>query len=141
MKQKEVLKKVLLYIKKYWFAVVLSLILATTTVVLTLYIPILTGDAVDLIIGKNQVDMTGIFSIMKKLAFVMVITAVAQWIMNTCNNYITYHVVKDIRQDAFHKLERLPLKYLDSHPIRAPSGPWRCRPPGPPGPRVCAPQS
>ncbi len=115
MKQKEVLKKVLLYIKKYWFAVVLSLILATTTVVLTLYIPILTGDAVDLIIGKNQVDMAGIFSIMKKLAFVMVITAVAQWIMNTCNNYITYHVVKDIRQDAFHKLERLPLKYLDSH--------------------------
>jgi len=115
MKQKETLKKVLQYIKKYWFAVVLSLILAATSVVLTLYIPILTGDAVDLIIGKNQVDMPGIFSIMKKIAVVMLITAVAQWVMNTCNNYITYHVVKDIRQDAFHKLERLPLKYLDSH--------------------------
>ena len=115
MKQKETLKRVLQYIKKYWFAVVLSLILAATTVVLTLYVPILTGDAVDLIIGKGQVDMAGIFSIMKKIAIVMIITAVAQWVMNTCNNYITYHVVKDIRQDAFHKLERLPLKYLDTH--------------------------
>ncbi len=115
MKQKETIKKILNYIRKYWFMVALSILLATVTVVLTLYIPILTGDAVDLIVAKGLVDMSGILTIMKKIAVVMVITAVAQWIMNTCNNYITYHVIKDIRQDAFHKLENLPLKYLDSH--------------------------
>ncbi len=114
MKNKETLKKVLKYIGKYWFAVALSLVLAALTVVLTLYIPILTGDAVDLIIDKGLVDMQGIFAIMKKIAVVMLITAAAQWIMNTCNNYITYHVVHDIRRDAFKKLEILPLKYLDS---------------------------
>ena len=114
MNQKDTLKKVLLYIRKYWFAVILSLVLAALTVVLSLYIPILTGDAVDLIVDKGLVDMAGVFVIMKKIAIAMVITAVAQWIMNTCNNYITYHVVKDIRKDAFQKLEILPLKYLDS---------------------------
>lgn len=114
MKQKDTLKKVLNYIRKYWFAVILSLLLAALTVVLTLYIPILTGDAVDLIVAKGLVDMPGVFAIMKKIAIVMLLTAAAQWVMNTCNNYITYHVVKDIRQDAFKKLEILPLKYLDS---------------------------
>ena len=114
MKQKETILKVLRYIRKYRLQVILSLALAALTVALTLYIPILTGDAVDLIIDKGLVDMPGIFVIMKKIAIVMVITAVGQWIMNTCNNYITYHVVKDIREDAFHKIERLPLKYLDS---------------------------
>jgi len=89
--------------------------LAGLTVLLTLYIPILTGNAVDLIIGKGQVDMAGIFAIMKKIAIAMIITAVGQWIMNTCNNYITYHVIRDIRTDAFAKLEILPLKYLDAH--------------------------
>ena len=69
----------------------------------------------DLIIGKGQVDMPGIFSIMKKIAIAMIITAVGQWVMNTCNNYITYHVIRDIRTDAFAKLEILPLKYLDAH--------------------------
>lgn len=113
--QKETLKKILKYISKYWFVVLLSLVLATLTVVLTLYIPILTGDAVDLIVDKGFVDMPGIFAIMKKIAIVMMITAVAQWVMNTCNNYITYHVVRDIREDAFHKLEILPLKYMDTH--------------------------
>ena len=82
---------------------------------LTLYIPILTGNAVDLIIGEGQVDMPDIFAIMKKIAIVMIITAVGQWVMNTCNNYITYHVIRDIRTDAFAKLEILPLKYLDAH--------------------------
>lgn len=115
MKQKETLKKILKYIHKYWFAVALSIILATVTVVFTLYIPILTGEAVDLIIAKGKVDIPGILAIMKQIGIVMLITAVAQWVMNTCNNYITYHVIKDIRQDAFHKLENLPLKYLDSH--------------------------
>ena len=112
---KETLKRVLKYIRKYTPALVLSLLLAGLTVLLTLYIPILTGNAVDLIIGKGQVDMVGIFAIMKKIAIAMIITAVGQWIMNTCNNYITYHVIRDIRTDAFAKLEILPLKYLDAH--------------------------
>lgn len=107
--------KVLHYIRKYWLTVGLSLLLAAVTVALTLYIPILTGDAVDLIVDKGLVDMAGIFAIMKKIAVVMLITAAAQWVMNTCNNYITYHVIKDIREDAFHRLETLPLRYLDSH--------------------------
>ena len=109
------MKRVLKYIRKYTPALVLSLVLAAVTVLLTLYIPILTGNAVDLIIGKGQVDMPGIFAIMKKIAIVMIITAVGQWVMNTCNNYITYHVIRDIRTDAFAKLEILPLKYLDAH--------------------------
>lgn len=112
---KATMKRVLKYIRKYTPALVLSLLLAGLTVLLTLYIPILTGNAVDLIIGKGQVDMPGIFSIMKKIAIVMIITAVGQWVMNTCNNYITYHVIRDIRTDAFAKLEILPLKYLDAH--------------------------
>ena len=112
---KETMKRVLKYIRKYTPALVLSLLLAGLTVLLTLYIPILTGNAVDLIIGEGQVDMAGIFAIMKKIAIAMIITAVGQWIMNTCNNYITYHVIRDIRTDAFAKLEILPLKYLDAH--------------------------
>ena len=112
---KETMKRVLKYIRKYTPALVLSLLLAGLTVLLTLYIPILTGNAVDLIIGKGQVDMPGIFAIMKKIAIAMIITAVGQWVMNTCTNYITYHVIRDIRTDAFAKLEILPLKYLDAH--------------------------
>lgn len=113
--QGETIRTVLRYIKKYWVTVGLSLFLAAVTVVLTLYIPILTGDAVDLLIDKGLVDMAGIFAIMKRIAVVMLITGVAQWLMNTSNNYITYHVMKDIREDAFHRLETLPLKYLDAH--------------------------
>ena len=112
---KATMKRVLKYIRKYTPALVLSLLLAGLTVLLTLYIPILTGNAVDLIIGEGQVDMPDIFAIMKKIAIVMIITAVGQWVMNTCNNYITYHVIRDIRTDAFAKLEILPLKYLDAH--------------------------
>ena len=115
MNQRETIRKVLKHIRKYWFMVALSLILAALTVVSTLYIPILTGNAVDLLLGPGQVDMGAILSIMKQIAVVMVLTAVAQWVMNTCNNYITYHVVKDIREDAFRKLQILPLKYLDAH--------------------------
>ncbi len=113
--QMETLKQVLNYIRKYWFLVGLSILLAAVTVILTLYVPILTGDAVDLLLGKGAVDFGAVFAIMRKIALAMVITAVAQWVMNTCNNHITYHVVKDIREDAFHKLEQLPLKYLDAH--------------------------
>ncbi len=108
------MRKVLHYIKKYWLLVGLSLVLAAVIVALTLYVPILTGDAVDLIVDKGLVDMPGIFVILKKIAVAMILTAVAQWVMNTANNYITYHVIQDIRQDAFHKLENLPLKYLDA---------------------------
>jgi ATP-binding cassette subfamily B protein len=112
---KETIKKVMKYIQRYWFMVALSLLLAVVVVVLTLYVPILTGDAVDLLLGKGQVDMQAIFAIMRKIGVVVLITAAAQWVMNTCNNYITYHVIRDIREDAFRKLEVLPLQYMDTH--------------------------
>lgn len=113
--QMKTLKQVMNYIRRYWLLVGLSLILAAVTVILTLYIPILTGDAVDLLLGKGAVDFEGVFGIMKTIGIAVAVTAVSQWVMNTCNNHITYHVVKDIREDAFHKLEQLPLKYLDAH--------------------------
>ncbi len=112
--QMETIKKVLHYIKKYRLLVGMSLVLATVIVALTLYVPILTGDAVDLIVDRGLVDMPGIMVILGRIAIAMALTAVAQWVMNTANNYITYHVIQDIRQDAFHKLENLPLKYLDA---------------------------
>lgn len=114
--QMATLGQVLNYIRRYWFMVGFSLVLAAVTVVLTLYIPILTGDAVDLLLGEGAVDFPGVFSVMKKIAIAMIVTAAAQWVMNTCNNHITYHVVKDIREDAFENLEKLPLKYLDAKP-------------------------
>lgn len=113
--QMQTIRKVLHYIRRYWFMVALSLLLAVAVVVLTLYVPILTGDAVDLLLGRGLVDMESIFTIMIKIGIAVLVTAVAQWVMNTCNNYITYHVVRDIREDAFRKLEKLPLQYLDSH--------------------------
>ena len=113
--QMATLKKVLNYIRKYWLLVGLSLLLAAVTVVLTLYVPILTGDAVDLLLGKGVVNFAEVFAIMKKIGIAILATAIAQWVMNTCNNHITYHVVKDIREDAFRRLEILPLKYLDAH--------------------------
>ncbi|MCM1570012.1 MAG: ABC transporter ATP-binding protein/permease [Roseburia sp.] len=115
MEKKDTWKRVLRYIKKYRLLVILSLLLAAVTVILSLYLPILTGDAVDLMIDKGLVDMPGILEILKKIALAVIVTAVAQWVMNTCNNYITYHVVKDIREDAFRRIEELPLKYLDAH--------------------------
>lgn len=113
--QMAILKQVLGYIRKYWLLVGLSVVLAAVTVVLTLYIPILTGDAVDLILDKGNVDFDGVYSVLKKIGIAVLFTAVAQWVMTTCNNHITYQVVKDIREAAFRKLEKLPLKYLDSH--------------------------
>ncbi len=113
--QRATMKKVLNYIRKYWLLVGLSLLLAAVTVVLTLYVPILTGDAVDLLLGKGAVNFAAVFAIMKKIGIAILATAIAQWVMNTCNNHITYHVVKDIREDAFRRLEILPLKYLDAH--------------------------
>ena len=115
-KQKETLAKVLEYIEHYRAVLVFSLILAAVTVACTLYLPILTGDAINLILSPGQVDFDGIKPILYKGAAVIIIGAAAQWIMNICNNRITYAVVRDIRQEAFEKIERLPLKYIDSHP-------------------------
>ncbi len=115
MTQKETIRKVLRYIRKYCFFLVLSLILAVVTVALTLYIPILTGNAIDYIVGKGNVDYSAVFSICKKIAFAIGVTVVAQWLMNVCNNKITYSVVRDIRDDAFAKIQKLPLRYIDSH--------------------------
>lgn len=113
--QKRTLKKVMKYIKKYRVRVVMSLIFAAVTVITTLYLPILTGNAVDLMVEKGKVDFAGLKPIVKTMLIVLAITGVAQWIMNICNNYITYHVVQDIRKDAMDRIQIVPLKYLDGH--------------------------
>ena len=112
-KQRMTIKKVLRYMKKYIPLLVVSILLATVTVAMTLYFPILTGNALDFIVEKGLVDFAGIAEIMKKAVVVILVNAVAQWIMNICNNRMTYHIVMDIRKDAFQKIERLPLKYID----------------------------
>lgn len=114
--QMKTLSKVLRYIKKYIPLLVISIILATVTVAMTLYFPILTGNALDLIIEKGAVDFAGILVILKKALIVVAVSAIAQWIMNVCNNKMTYHIVMDIRKDAFEKIEKLPLSYIDSKP-------------------------
>ena len=111
--QTEVLKKVLRYMRRYWFYLVISILLAAITVASTLYIPLLTGDAVDCIVGKGHVDWAGVFAVLKQMAMVIGVTALAQWGMNICNNKLTYQIVRDIRNEAFAKLEILPLKYID----------------------------
>ena len=113
--QKSTLRKVLRYIRRYWGYLGASIILAAVTVALTLYLPILIGQAVDRIVGKGAVDFAGIFVILRKMAVIIGLTAVAQWMMNACNNKITYNVIRDIRTEAFEKIEKLPLKYLDAH--------------------------
>ncbi|HJC57036.1 MAG TPA: ABC transporter ATP-binding protein/permease [Candidatus Eisenbergiella intestinipullorum] len=114
-RQKETFFKVLKYMKPYWFYLALSLLLAAVTVALTLYLPKLTGFAVDKIIEQGRVDFAGILQILKGMAVTILITAVAQWIMNICNNKMTYEIVRDIRNEAFRKIEILPLKYIDGH--------------------------
>lgn len=114
-RQKETMKKVLHYIRKYWFFVGISLVLAVITVAFNLYIPVLTGQAIDTIVEQGLVDFAALFGILQKMAVIIAVTALAQWIMNVCNNRITYHVVRDIREAAFCKIETLPLKYLDAH--------------------------
>ena len=113
--QKETVLKVLQYIKKYWIYLVLSILMAALTVTLTLYLPILTGQVIDLIIDKGMVDFPGVFQILKKMAVAIAITAAAQWIMNVCNNKMAYRIVQDVRNEAFKKIEILPLKYIDGH--------------------------
>lgn len=113
--QRQTLGKVLRYIKKYWFYLAASIVMASVTVALTLYLPILTGRVIDLVIGKGQVDYTGVFAILKQMAVIIALTAAAQWIMNVCNNKMTYRIVQDIRNEAFQRIEILPLKYIDAH--------------------------
>ncbi|MDY5844982.1 MAG: ABC transporter ATP-binding protein [Bariatricus sp.] len=115
-KQSETLKKVFRYLGKYRIFVVFSILLAAVTVALTLYIPKLTGKAVDFIVTKGQVDFPGVFRIMIQIGICVLVTAFAQWIMSICNNKMTYQVVRDIRNEAFQKIEILPLKYIDGHP-------------------------
>ena len=114
-KQTQTIIKILKYIRRYWGFLGISILLSAVTVVCSLYLPLLTGDALDLIIAKGTVDFVGIMQILQKMALMVVLTAFAQWIMNVCNNKITYNVIRDVRKEAFEKLERLPLKYLDAH--------------------------
>lgn len=113
--QMRTLGKVFGYMKKYIPLLIFSLIFAAISVALTLYFPILTGRAIDLIVDKGRVDFDGILSISTKAGIIALITGVTQWLMNTCNNRMTYGIVRDIRTDAFKKLEKLPLSYIDSH--------------------------
>ncbi len=114
--KKSTIYRILCSIGKYRFMVVLSLVLAGLTVALTLYVPILIGQAIDLILEEGKVDFHGIGIIIQKMIILILVTSLAQWVMNHINNHITYQVVKDIRIRAFRHLEELPLKYVDAHP-------------------------
>ncbi len=114
-KQLKTLQKVFKRLGRYRVFFILSVILSTVFVALTLYVPIMTGQAVDLIIAKGQVDFEKIMAILIQVAICTGIIALSQWLVNICNNKMTYQVVQDIRNEAFHKIEILPLKYIDSH--------------------------
>lgn len=109
------MRKVLSYMKRYIPLLVISLALSVVTVALTLYFPILTGRAIDLIVGKEKVDFTAMTAILTRAAIIVVISAAAQWLTNICNNRMTYNIVRDIRHDAFLNIEKMPLSYIDSH--------------------------
>ncbi len=115
MNSKQTLKRVIAYIDKYKYLLFLSMILALVSVALTLYAPILVGEAIDNIISKDNVDFETIIIILIKLAVVIAVTALLQWMMNVCNNKIAYNVSRDLRQRAFNKIQRLPSSYLDTH--------------------------
>ncbi|HIR47684.1 MAG TPA: ABC transporter ATP-binding protein [Candidatus Caccousia avicola] len=113
--QREALRKVLHRLKKYRVLIVLSILFAAVTVALTLYVPVLVGDAIDRILGAGQVDFAGIASILLQIGILVAVTSLLQWLMNTINNKITFQVVRDVRSEAFRKIQILPLKYLDAH--------------------------
>ena len=115
MKNKSTVKKVLKYIGKYKYLLPVSILLALATVALTLYVPILIGDAIDLMIGVGQVDIQKVIEILLLAVVLIGATALSQWLMSMINNRIAYHVARDVRRDAFAKIERLPLSYLDTH--------------------------
>ena len=110
------LKEVICRLGRYRIFLVFSILLATVSVALTLYIPKLTGHAVDYVIGKGEVNFPGVIRVMIQIGVCTLITALAQWLMNVCNNKMTYQMVQDIRNEAFDKIEQLPLKYIDGHP-------------------------
>lgn len=110
------IRRILHYIQNYRGHVILSILLAAVTVVLTLYIPILTGQAVDTIVGPGEVDWTALLQILERMGFMILVTAFAQWVMNHINNVVTFRVVQDIRTKAFNHIEELPVSYLDAHP-------------------------
>ena len=114
--QGKTLKKVFRYLGRYRIFAVFSILLAAVSVALTLYVPKLTGQAVDHIIGPGHVDIPGAVQVMIRIGVCTLVTALAQWLMNVCNNKMTYQVVRDIRNEAFQKIEILPLKYIDGHP-------------------------
>ena len=116
MKQKDTIIKVLKYVKDYRGYLVLSVVLSVVSVALTLYIPVLIGQAIDCIVDMGKVNFEKIISILITTGVVSLATALAQWVMNTCNNKITYHISRDIRNKAIEKIEKLPLSYLDTHP-------------------------
>lgn len=116
MKKKSTIKRVLRYLGKYRIFLILSLVMALVTVAGQLYIPILQGNAIDNIIGEGNVDFAAVMKIIITILITMGVVALFQWIMNICNNKITYSIVHDIRKDAFNKLQRLPVRYADSHP-------------------------
>lgn len=116
MKRKSTLKRVLCYIEGYRLYLLASILLAVLTVALTLYAPILTGDAIDYMIGKGAVDFAALLKLLTKLGVIIGATSVFQWLMNLCNNHITYKVVMDVRTEAFDHMQDLPLSYIDSHP-------------------------
>lgn len=111
-----ILKRILNYIKPYMFFVVASIFFAAVSAILSLFLPVLTGDAVDMIIGKGQVDWNGLTIVLLKMALVVAVSAAAQWILGACNNHITFGTVRDIRKDAMRHINELPLSYLDRHP-------------------------
>ncbi len=111
----QTVKKIIIRIKKYWVFLILSIIMATITVASSLYVPILVGNAIDYIIGPSNVNFRLIAQILAEIGVVIGITALSQWIMNICNNKITYHVTRDIRDEAIERIEHLPLKYIDGH--------------------------
>lgn len=113
--QKGTVVKVLKRIKKYWLYLAISIVMAAVTVASTLYVPILVGRVVDNIIGPQNVLFDNILTILTQMGIVIAITAVSQWVMNICNNKITYHVTRDIRDEAIEKIEKLPLSYIDAH--------------------------
>ena len=114
--KKNTLKKVLRYVSKYHFLIALSMILAVLTALLSLYVPILAGNAIDLLTGKGAVNFQKVTQILVRIAICVLGISFAQWYMNRINNRITFNVVRDVRKDAFERLQVLPLSYLDRKP-------------------------
>lgn len=113
---KKTIFRVLSYISKYWYLLVIYALVAVVSVVLTLHLPKLIGDGIDTIIGVNNVDFDKLKAIIFEMIIVICVTAIAQWIMSLCNNKIAYNIVRDMRKEAFEKLNILPLRYIDRHP-------------------------